>query len=190
MKVARVHVLDDWLYGHSWAVTSLSHRFARTGWPSRTARKPWDDWISRWKGNSRLAWLTRTSRYSQLQLFSHFNVSACYWDGKERGLFAVQSGRVPSSKHFFLKSRCISEDPCGCFLIYGFWSTAVCWAHFNSSWPPSTRKAVFRKHTHFSWQLGRKNKQIFDMQQEQWYTVLEYYNVALDSKQYAYPTSS
>jgi len=40
---------------------------------------------------------------------------------EERGLFAVQTGRVPSSRHAFLiKFRYINEDQCGCFLIYGF----------------------------------------------------------------------
>lgn len=114
------------------------------------------------------------------------------WGEEERGLFAVQSGRVPSSKHLFLiKSRCINEGACACFLICGFWRTGVCWDHFNCWWPPSTRKAVFRKHFCFSWQLGRKNQRIIlNAARVVIYTVLEYYSVALDSRQYTCPTSS
>lgn len=111
---------------------------------------------------------------------------------EERGLFAVQSGRVPSSKHLFLiKSQCINEDACGCSLIYGFWRTGVCWDHFNCWWLPSTRKAVFREHFRFSWQLGRKKQRIIlNAARIVIYTVLEYYSVGLNSKQYSCPTSS
>ncbi|KAF2988216.1 hypothetical protein EK904_007199 [Melospiza melodia maxima] len=47
----------------------LSRRFARTGWPPRAARKPWDSWTYRSKGSSWLAWLTRTSRNVSAFLF-------------------------------------------------------------------------------------------------------------------------
>lgn len=59
---------------------------------------------------------------SAIQSFQCEHLLLFLWsEEEERGLFAVQSGRPPSSNRLFLvKSRCINEDPHGCFLIYGF----------------------------------------------------------------------